>query len=173
MTNKKCRHCESGIPVAALVCPVCRQNLEDGVPPDLTRLPKCPVCKIPVYPAHLSVHSVYHCEECEGTAVSKETLMKIQPNENKNIERSQLGRNHLKPPYFEPRDKPPFLICPFCLKKMNETRLGNMKIDICEKCSALWFERGREKHIQDILGPYKMKMLNKGSGGGSSRRSRR
>ncbi|HDT15207.1 MAG TPA: hypothetical protein ENN55_03265, partial [Firmicutes bacterium] len=52
--EKQCRHCASFIPRMAAVCPVCRQSADPDVPVDLTRFSKCPVCKIPIYPAHIN-----------------------------------------------------------------------------------------------------------------------
>jgi len=167
---KICPYCGSEVERFAMHCKTCRQSLEQGVPPDISRLPNCPVCKIPIYPAKLNSYAVFHCEECEGTAVSKEALMKLQQTDVKKIVKSELSRGHVTPPYFEPRDKPPFLICVFCGKKMPETKLGGMAVDMCEKCGSLWFDRGKEKHINAILGPYKMKRLD--SSGGTSRHGR-
>ncbi len=166
--QKICRYCGAEVRLAASFCENCRQNLAPDAHPDLSRLPKCPVCKIPAYPYKINTYNVIHCEECEGTAVPKDVMMKLQPPEPKKMIRSEISRLHIRPPYFEPRDKPPFLICPFCMKKMIDTKLGPMNVDICEKCGAIWLERGKEKHLNQILGPYKMKRLN--SSGGRERR---
>ncbi|MBP7791857.1 MAG: zf-TFIIB domain-containing protein [Candidatus Goldbacteria bacterium] len=157
--QKQCRFCGEFIDKNTGVCPICRQSTAADAVLDLRRLPDCPVCKIPIYPAKINGHSVYHCEECEGTAISKETMMKLQPMEPKKLIRSELVKEHVRPPYFEPREKPPFLICPFCRKKMIETKFTNMTVDVCEKCGAVWFDAGKEKHINEILGSYKMKRL--------------
>ncbi len=162
--QKQCRFCGEFIEYNAGLCPVCRQSTAPDAIPDIRRLPDCPVCKIPIYPAKINTHSVYHCEECEGTSVSKEVMMKLQPMEPKKLIPSQLAKEHVRPPYFEPRDKPPFLICPFCRKKMLETKFTNMTVDVCEKCGAVWFDSGKEKHINEILGSYKMKRLKEREG---------
>jgi len=164
INKKQCRFCGEFIEANAGLCPVCKQSTAADAILDLRRLPNCPICKIPIYPAKINIHSVYHCEECEGTAISKEVMMKLQPMEPKKLIRSQLAREHIRPPYFEPRDKPPFLICPFCMKKMKETKFTNMTVDICEKCGAVWFDAGKEKHINEILGSYKLKRLKDNEG---------
>jgi Zn-finger nucleic acid-binding protein len=157
--QKQCRFCGEYIDINAGLCPVCRQSTADNAVLDLRRLPDCPVCKIPIYPAKINTHNVYHCEECGGTAISKEVMMKLQPMEPKKLIKSWLAKEHVRPPYFEPRDKPPFLICPYCRKKMIETKFTSMTVDVCEKCWAVWFDAGKEKHINAILGLYKMKRL--------------
>ena len=168
--TKPCRWCGADVPRMSMHCENCRQSLAPDAVPDLSRLPKCPVCKIPIFPAKFNTHNALHCEECEGTAVAKETLMKLQAMEPKKLILSELRRHHVKPPYFEPRDKPPFLICPFCNKKMLDSKLGTMNLDMCEKCGAVWFDRGKEKHINDMLGPYKMKRLKSREDEGRRRR---
>ncbi|MFP4467201.1 MAG: zf-TFIIB domain-containing protein [Candidatus Goldiibacteriota bacterium] len=168
--QKQCRHCSSFIPRAAAVCSFCRQSQDPAAAADLSRFSKCPVCKIPIYPAHINGHFVLHCEECEGTAVPKEALMKLQAMETKRIERSPVSGEHIKPPYFEPRSKPPFLICPLCGKKMEEQKFGPLSADKCSKCGSLWLESGKEKHLNEILGPYKSRMLNKSKDTGRRRR---
>lgn len=157
--QKQCRFCGEFIDTYAGLCPVCRQSTANDAIVDLRRLPDCPVCKIPIYPAKINIHNIYHCEECEGSAVSKEVMMKLQPMEPKKLIKSQLAKEHVRPPYFELRDKPPFLICPYCRKKMEETKFSAMIVDICEKCGAVWFDAGKEKYINEILGSYKMKRL--------------
>ncbi|HNZ29032.1 MAG TPA: zf-TFIIB domain-containing protein, partial [Candidatus Goldiibacteriota bacterium] len=81
-------------------------------------------------------------------------------------------RDYRRPPFFEKREKPPFLICPFCGKKMAAKKLGQMQADMCTECSALWLDFGKEKHINDILGAYKMSIMNR-TGNSSGRRERR
>lgn len=162
--QKQCRFCGEFINDDAGLCPVCRQSTDSDAIPDIRRLPDCPVCKIPIYPAKINTHNVYHCEECEGTAISREVMMKLQPMEPKKFTKSFLAREHVKPPYFESRNKPPFLICPFCRKKMVEKKFNGISVDVCEKCWGVWLDAGKEKHINEILGSYKIKRLMNNEG---------
>ena len=63
------------------------------------------------------------------------------------------------------------LICPVCGKKMQEKKMGQMSVDICEKCGGVFLERGKEKHLNELIGPYKSQALK--AKDQSSRRRRR
>ena len=168
---RKCPNCSTIVAPKERQCPRCKQHISlsfDGVSEKLTN---CPVCKIPIYPAAMAGFEILHCAECEGTAYKREMIMRIQPTDSKAIAIGEMEREHVTPPYFEPRDKPPFLICPFCGKKMQEKKMGQMSVDICGKCGAVFMERGKEKHINEITGPYKSQALK--SKDQSSRRRRR
>jgi Zn-finger nucleic acid-binding protein len=118
----------------------------------------CPVCKIKIYEASLASRPLLLCEECQGTSWPRETLMKTSPEEAlQKIVRGPEGEAHKTPPYFTPRQKPPFLICPLCQKRMKEEKLGGGPVDICEKCSCLWLDGPKGARFKDILGPYKWK----------------
>jgi Zn-finger nucleic acid-binding protein len=118
----------------------------------------CPICKIAIYPATLAGYPLHHCAECEGTAWPRESLMKLRPDDAKlRIERGAEEGEHKTPPYFTPRQKPPFLICPLCSKRMKETKLAQVAVDICEKCTCLWLDGPKGAKFVDLLGPYKYK----------------
>ena len=119
----------------------------------------CPICKIEFYPATLAGRELYHCAECEGTLWPRETLMKTLPADG--AQRIVLGEKeaaHKTPPYFTKRQKPPFLVCPYCQKRMKETKFGKASVDVCEKCDALWLDGPKHALFQDLLSPYKHKM---------------
>lgn len=119
----------------------------------------CPVCKIPFYPASLAGQELWHCAECDGTAWSRPTLMKLRPDEAHGvIQVGDLERGHRTPPYFTPRQKAPFLICPLCSKRMKEAKIAAVSVDICEKCSCLWLDGPKLAKFGDLLGPYKWRM---------------
>jgi Zn-finger nucleic acid-binding protein len=118
----------------------------------------CPICKITIYRATLAERELLLCEECHGTAWPRETLMKTQPQDAAlPIVRGPEGEAHKTPPYFTPRQKPPFLICPFCQKRMKEEKLAGGPVDICEKCTCLWLDGPKNARFKDLLGPYKWK----------------
>ena len=118
----------------------------------------CPICKITIYPASLAGRELYLCEECHGTAWPRETMMKTQTQEAAQpIQRGPEAEAHKTPPYFTPRQKPPFLICPLCQKRMKEEKLGGGPVDICEKCTCLWLDGPKGKRFPELLGPYKWK----------------
>jgi Zn-finger nucleic acid-binding protein len=122
----------------------------------------CPICKIAIYPATLAGHPLHHCAECEGTAWPRESLMKLRPDDAKlPIERGKEEDDHKTPPYFTPRQKPPFLICPLCSKRMKETKLGQVAVDICEKCTCMWLDGPKGPQFPNLLGPYKWKQAKR------------
>ncbi len=171
MLNKaaQCSRCDTPLTGNEQRCPNCQKPLVATTPALSQRPANCPVCKIPIYPAKMADLEILHCAECEGTAYQRETLMRMQPNSPKEIEIGAMERDHKTPPYFEPRDKPPFLGCPFCSKRMQEKRLGPMSVDICEKCKAIWLEGTQSNQINEILSPYKTQSMSQAKG----RRSRR
>lgn len=148
-----------------------RKNHLNNNPATLSILPNpvCPVCKLPVYNAKFDGLGAFYCAECNGLAVPRDTMMKMRPGGKKPVEPAPEAADYRKPPFFEKREKPPFLICPFCGKKMETKKFGQMSLEVCEKCSSLWFDPGKELHVNDILGSYKMKMLNAKENGGRRR----
>ncbi|MGH7441590.1 MAG: zf-TFIIB domain-containing protein [bacterium] len=134
------------------------------MPPDtLASVPapkrNCPICKIQFYPASLAGQELWHCAECNGTAWPRPSMMKLRPEEAKQpLQTGDLERAHKTPPYFTPRQKPPFLICPLCSKRMKETKVATVPVDICEKCSCLWLDGPKLAKFDALLGPYKWKM---------------
>ncbi len=120
----------------------------------------CPICKIAIYPAQLAGRELFLCEECHGTAWPKETMMKTLPQEaTQDIQRGSESKAHKTPAYFTPRQKPPFLICPLCQKRMKEEKLAGGPVDICEKCACLWLDGPKLARFKDLLGPFKWKTL--------------
>jgi Zn-finger nucleic acid-binding protein len=176
-SRKECPRCGAELKGGEDKCPSCGRPMILGTAAGQAVGPvekpvNCPVCKLPVYKAKIAGREMLHCAECEGSAYPRDTLMKLQALEKKVIDISAEERDYRRPPFFEKRDKPPFLICPFCGKKMAEKRLGQMQADMCTECKALWLDAGKEKHINDILGAYKMSIMN-ASGNSGGRRERR
>jgi len=118
----------------------------------------CPICKIPAYEADFGGQPGVHCAECKGVGLKRESMMRLQPYGPKEIILGVAERQHKRPPYFEPRQKPPFLICPFCKKRMKALTFGKFPADLCEDCGALWLEEGKLPYLNDMLGPYKWKV---------------
>ncbi len=102
-----------------------------------------------------------HCAECKGVAIGRESMMKLQPYGPKAIELSAEERDYKRPQFFEPRKKPPFLICPLCSKRMAETKLGPLAVDLCGECDALWLDGAKVKGLEELIGPYKWRMAKK------------
>lgn len=118
----------------------------------------CPTCKIGLYPATLAGQPLWHCAECDGTAWPRESMMKLRPDDTQGkLVEGPEEKEHKTPPYFTPRQKPPFLICPLCGKRMKEGKLGQVAVDICEKCTCLWLDGPKLARFSDLLGPYKWK----------------
>jgi Zn-finger nucleic acid-binding protein len=118
----------------------------------------CPVCKIPVYEAEMGGLTALHCAECKGLGVTRETMMKMQPYGSKEVGIGPEERAYKRTPYFEPRSRPPFLICPVCRKRMKEAPLSGTRVDLCEDCGALWIEEARMAGFNDLIAPYKWKV---------------
>jgi len=89
--------------------------------------------------------------------------MKLAPHGAKEVTIGPEELNYKRPTYFEPREKPPFLVCPFCRKKMKAAAFGKSKPDLCGDCSALWLDGPDPSALNEVLGPYKWKAA-KGSG---------
>ena len=142
-----------------VACPQCRMSLAVG---KLAAMPGdkavCPLCKIPAYDALLAELPVLHCAECKGMGLKRESMMKLQPYGVKEITIGAEERQYKRAPYFEPRLKPPFLICPSCKKRMKETTLSKMTVDLCEACGTLWLEEPKTAYLNEMLGPYKWKV---------------
>ncbi|HDQ25455.1 MAG TPA: hypothetical protein ENN43_01755 [bacterium] len=170
---KRCERCDAQLGEGDKRCPNCNKLISEQVE-GLAAVPEkpvnCPVCKIPAYKASLSGREIIHCAECGGAALRKELIMKLRPNEAVKLAIGPEERDYRRPPFFEKRDKPPFLICPYCMKKMEEKKFGEMSVDMCEKCGALWLDGGKLNHIGKILAPYKMRAVSGGGGGGRRRR---
>lgn len=114
-----------------------------------------------MYPSSIDTLPLEHCAECQGTVASRETLMKLSPHGAKTMELSADENTYKRPPYFEPRKKPPFLICPLCQKRMKETRLGPMNVELCSACHAMWMDGAKIEHLGELIGPYKWRMAKK------------
>jgi len=168
----QCPRCGENVPVDKNICPNCKKIfLKTGPASTPQKLTDCPICKIPIYPGKMNEFDILHCAECGGTAYKREVLMKMRANDEKKLETGEQEKEHQTPPYFEKRDRPPFLICPYCGKKMETKRLGPMQVDVCGECKALFLDGDKYRHINAILGAYKLSMMNDSENSG--RRPRR
>lgn len=156
-TPKHCPRCDAALTGTESACPKCKRPLAS--PAGLASVPvkvvQCPVCKIPTYSSLLGEQEVSHCAECKGLGLRREAMMKLQPYGTKELQISREERDHKTPPFFEPRKKPPFLICPFCSKRMKPLKLGKTEMESCEKCDALWLEGPKLVLLNELIGPYK------------------
>ena len=161
--SSRCPRCDQPLTGAEKVCPSCRKPLvkTEGLASVGAKGPLCPICKISLYPASLDSLEVVHCAECGGVGVPRDGMMKLQPQGKKEIQIGPEERGHKTPSFFEPRKKPPFLICPFCSKRMEAVKFGKIELDICGKCAGLWLEGPKLGLFQDIIGPYKWKAIKK------------
>lgn len=166
----KCPRCDQPLTGTEKTCPGCGRPLAKtgglaGIP---AKAVSCPICKIPVYTAGLDGLEVLHCAECGGLGIRREVMMKLQPQGKKTIEIGAEELQHKTPAFFEPRQKPPFLICPFCGKRMQGLKMGKTELDQCEKCDGIWLEGPKLEMLQELIGPYKSRMSR--SKGDSGRR---
>lgn len=155
----KCPRCDHPLNGAEPNCPGCGRPLgkKTGLVGALKVAP-CPICKIPLYHATLDDQEVLHCAECKGIGIRREAMMKLQSQGNKEVQIGAEERQHKTPAYFEPRQKPPFLICPFCAKRMEALKLGKTELNQCEKCGSLWLEEPKLGTLPEIIGPYKFRI---------------
>jgi Zn-finger nucleic acid-binding protein len=164
-SNKTCPRCDTALTGSEPDCPQCHLPFVGvsklaGAP---GTQPNCPLCRLPLYPAVLAGLPVLHCAECKGTALKRETLMKLAPQGSKDVVIGAEELNYKRPAFFEPREKPPILVCPFCRKRMKAVPFGKAKPDLCVDCSALWFDGPAPSDLNEALGPYKWKAA-KGTG---------
>jgi Zn-finger nucleic acid-binding protein len=154
-----CPRCDTALQGNEKVCPQCKKPLTASTLASVAakEIP-CPICKLKLYSAHIVEAELLHCAECQGSALTREAMMKLQPYGAKEIQIGADERDYKRPPFFEPRKKPPFLICPFCSKRMKENKLGPMQVDLCESCHAVWLEASKGERLNDLIGPYKWRM---------------
>ena len=161
--SSRCPRCDQPLTGTEKACPSCRKPLikTEGLASAGAKGPVCPICKIPVYPASLDSQEIIHCAECGGFGIQREVMMKLQPQGKKEIQIGDEEKGHKTPAFFEPRKKPPFLICPFCSKRMETVKLGKAELDLCGKCAGIWLEGPKLSLLQDVIGPYKWKAIKK------------
>jgi Zn-finger nucleic acid-binding protein len=157
--HRTCPRCDTTLMGGEPICPQCKMALSGSklVGGSLDKV-VCPICKIPTYEATFAEQTVSHCAECKGMGLKRESVMKLQPYGVKELTLGEEERRHKRPPYFEPRAKPPFLICPFCKKRMKGLSFGRFPADLCESCGSLWLEEGKLPYLNEMLGPYKWKV---------------
>ena len=157
---KACPRCDEPLEGAEAACPRCKKPL--GAAAGLASAPakalSCPVCKIPAYPSQLDGQEALHCAECEGLGLTRKAMMKLQPQGKKELLKGAEERGHKTPPFFEPRKKPPFLICPFCAKRMKLQKFGKIEVDQCEACDAIWLDGPKFPQLAEFIGPYKWRI---------------
>jgi Zn-finger nucleic acid-binding protein len=154
-----CPRCGEALQGTEAKCPKCGRPLAaPALASTPSKAPACPVCKLAAYAAAIDGQEALHCAECQGLGLRREALMKLQPYGKKELQTGAEERDYRRPPFFEPRKKPPFLICPFCGKRMGPVKLGKTELDQCEKCDALWLEGPKLPQLADLIGPYKSRL---------------
>ena len=103
--------------------------------------PCCPRCQAELGNTVNTRGKIWLCEQCEGRSVTISTLRKTL---------SEGAVNSLWQDALQDRVKNSGVACPFCLRDMAPVRHllpdeteGEVEIDVCSTCSALWFD-GRE-----------------------------
>ncbi len=163
-----CPRCDQPLQGTETICPGCGRPLvkAGGLAAVPVKAVPCPICKIPLYPAGLDDLEVLHCAECAGLGVSREVMMKLRPQGKKSVQTGEKERHHKTPAFFEPRQKPPFLICPFCGKRMEALKLGKTELDQCVKCDGIWLEGSKVEMLPEIIGPYRFRASQSSKGQG-------
>lgn len=166
----QCPRCDQPLTGTEKACPGCGRPVAKtaGLASLGAKALPCPLCKIPLYPALLDGQEALHCAECEGLGIRRDVMMKLQLQGEKTVQTGAEERNHQTPAFFETRQKPPFLICPLCGKRMEAVKLGNTELDQCEKCGGIWLEGPKLGMLKEIIGPYKFRVSQ--AKGGTGRR---
>jgi Zn-finger nucleic acid-binding protein len=149
-----CEHC--GAPMRAdrdrgvFVCEYCESQAtppadDDGVLLLGPTKEKCPICQSGLSNASLESFDLLYCEHCRGMLIS---INDFQPA-------IAALRAHRDAPaaFLAPRssaDADRTLICPKCGGAMDDHAYGgggNVNVDTCEACDAIWVDGGELRKI--------------------------
>jgi Zn-finger nucleic acid-binding protein len=122
---------------------------EDGVLVGAETAKVCPVCQATLWDGTIENRSVLYCTKCRGLLVALATFLPLV--EYLRALWHPSGSN------IEPRDNADAdrkLTCPTCLGTMMGHPYGgpgNVNLDTCERCSAIWLDGNELRRI--VLAP--------------------
>ena len=142
------------------------QTNQDGVELAAETASACPVCQTLLFEGTIQNTSVRYCTGCRGLLVSIATFLPL-------IEYLRALR-HPTGADLRPRDNADAdrkLACPMCGKTMVGHPYGgpgNVNIDTCEACSAIWLDRNELDRI--VMAPDHYPVYSRYDSGGGLRR---
>jgi Zn-finger nucleic acid-binding protein len=101
----------------------------------------CPACRIPLAEMRTGKGILWHCEKCDGRAVSLGLLRDIFTPES--INPLWLHAIHTEGQRARP--------CPSCGNAMIEVALGgtsDIRVEVCRICEFVWFDAGETQTLQ-------------------------
>jgi len=111
----------------------------------------CPVCRGPLAQALVDdAHPVRYCENCRGLLVPRPAFARVV-----NSRRAWASSPPTEPRPLERPDLDRKLQCPFCAAQMDTHPYygpGNVVIDTCDTCDAVWLDFGELRQITDAPG---------------------
>jgi Zn-finger nucleic acid-binding protein len=111
----------------------------------------CPVCASPLTRGVLDeAHAVEHCERCGGLLMPRSSFAHVV-----NHRRAWAAGPPAPPVRLDARELERQLTCPACRKPMAVHPYygpGNVVIDTCDRCDAVWVDSGELKVIADAPG---------------------
>jgi Zn-finger nucleic acid-binding protein len=111
----------------------------------------CPVCSATLATALLDdLHTIHHCEGCRGVLMPRSVFV-----EAITARRAFAAGPATAPPPLDPRELQRSIICPRCKAPMDVHPYygpGNIVIDTCSGCDAIWLDFGELKQVADAPG---------------------
>ena len=111
----------------------------------------CPLCATPLAKSLLDdEHVVRHCERCGGVLVERASFARVVTRR-----RAEASGPPAPPVPLDRRELERRLDCPSCRGRMNVHPYygpGNVVIDTCDRCDAIWIDAGELKQIADAPG---------------------
>jgi len=103
---------------------------------------QCPSCHKPLKAVFYEGNSVRLCFQCKGMFLNKKKLQNIEESREIDIPTDQPTPS---------RKHEVGRLCPECqisMKKVKKGRIRTTIIDVCEKCSGIWLDKGELESIQ-------------------------
>ncbi len=133
--------------------PICLNTIDDSVKilgdESNHDCPVCPDC-ITLIAGSVHGHRVHYCKKCRGVLTFNEGFLEIV----KTIRAHHEGPDD-KPSPLDPREYERTIRCPMCDQIMEAHPYygpGNVIIDTCNHCRAVWLDHGELRVIQKAPG---------------------
>jgi Zn-finger nucleic acid-binding protein len=125
--------------------------IADGVETLEPSASPCPVCAAPLAKAILDkLHVIKYCERCRGVLLPRAVFAGVIESR-----RAFASDPPTPPPPLDRRELQRQLVCPDCGQRMDVHPYygpGNVVIDSCSACNAIWLDHGELKQIVDTPG---------------------
>lgn len=111
----------------------------------------CPVCSATLAKALLDdVHPIHYCEHCRGVLLPRSVFV-----DTTTARRAFASTPAVAPGRLDERELQRHLRCPRCRQQMDVHPYygpGNIVMDTCSHCDAIWLDFGELKQIVDAPG---------------------